>query len=135
MTSTLPSSTLPGTFGGVGLSQSRSRRLDYNASGVGALRRAFFLCPPITNTPPTEMILPALLQKLVGAFSFDFSWGNLVGILWEFFGPQKEKLKIFGGKYRSTFRKKIRSSKKIFRAKFALQTCHLKKYTGDGPSL
>ena len=39
-------------------------------------------------------------------------------------GPQ-EALKC-RGQFRSIFRKKLYSSKKGFRAKFALQTCHLK---------
>ena len=76
-------------------------------------------------------VLPALLQKLVGDF-FDFSQGNLEnlvgnleGIFRGFFLTHRTKLQKFRGKFRSIFRNKIRSSKKIFRAKFTLQTCHL----------
>ena len=78
------------------------------------------------HRPHRRCVLPALLQKFVGDF-FLFA-GNLCG---KFGGnfveiclPTKERLKI-SGKFRSILRKKIRSSIKIFRAKFALQTCHL----------
>ena len=39
----------------------------------------------------------------------------------------RTKAQNFRGKFRIIFRKKIRSSTKICRAKFPLQTCHLKK--------
>ena len=78
------------------------------------------------------IVLPALLQKLVGEFFFDFSQGNLEnlvgnleGIFWGFFLTHRTKAQTFRGKFRSIFRKKIRGSKNIFRAKFTLQTCHL----------
>ena len=77
------------------------------------------------------LVLPALLQKLVGEFFWFFAGkfgkfngkfgGNFPGI---FSDPQNKGSK-FSGKFRSIFRKKIRGSKKIFRAKFTLQTCHL----------
>ena len=77
------------------------------------------------------VVLPALLQKLVGEFFFDFSQGNLEnlvgnleGIFRGFFLTHRTKAQKFRGKFRSIFRKKIRGSKKIFRAKFTLQTCH-----------
>ena len=77
-------------------------------------------------------VLPALLQKLVGGF-FDSSQGNLEnlvgnleGIFRGFFLTHRTKAQKFRGKFWSIFRKKIRGSKKIFRAKFTLQTCHLK---------
>ena len=41
-----------------------------------------------------------------------------------FFLTHRTKAQKFRGKFRSIFRKKIRSSKKIFRAKFTLHTCH-----------
>ena len=44
-----------------------------------------------------------------------------------FFLTHRIKAQNFRGKFRSIFREKIRSSKKLFRAKFTLQTCHLKK--------
>ena len=76
---------------------------------------------------------PALLQKLVGEFFFDFSQGNLEnlvgnleGIFRGFCLTHRTKAQTFRGKFRSIFHKKIRGSKKIFRAKFTLQTCHLK---------
>ena len=50
-------------------------------------------------------------------------------ILREFAGlfrTNKIKAHIFRGKFRSIFLKNIDSSIKIFRAKIALQTCHLK---------
>ena len=69
--------------------------------------------------PSQKLFLPALLQKLVGDFFFDFSQGNLgnlvgnlVGILWGFFLTHRTKAQKFRGKFRSFFRKKIRSSKK-----------------------
>ena len=65
---------------------------------------------------------------------FDFSQGNLEnfvgnleGIFRGFFLTHRTKAQTFRGKFRSIFRKKIRGWKKIFRAKFTLQTCHLKK--------
>ena len=99
--------------------------------------------PPLSLNPygpkdgshlkPLTLILPALLQKLVGEFFFYFSLGNLEnlvgnleGILRGFFLTHRTKAQKFRGKFRSIFRKKIRGSKKIFRAKFTLQTCHLK---------
>ena len=63
---------------------------------------------------------------------FDFSQGNLEnvvgnleGILRDFFLTHRTEAQNFRGKFRSIFRKKIRSFKKIFRAKFTLQTCRL----------
>ena len=55
----------------------------------------------------------------------------MTGILLDFFsGPQKKYIYIyaqkFRGKFRSIFRDKFRSSKKIIRANFVLQTCHPK---------
>ena len=44
-----------------------------------------------------------------------------------YFRTNKIKAQTFWGYFRSMNRKKIRSPKKIFLAKFALQTCHLKK--------
>ena len=71
----------------------------------------------------SQIVLPALLQKLVGEF-FDFSQGilenfvgNLEGIFRGFFLTHRTKAQKFRGKFRSIFRKKIRGSKKIFRAK------------------
>ena len=61
-----------------------------------------------------------LLQKLVGELFWILGGkfgGNLVG----FFRTHKIKAQNF----RSIFREKIRASKKIFRANFVLQTCHL----------
>ena len=90
--------------------------------------------PPSQFTVCTSRftLLPALLQKLVGEFFFDFSQGNLEnlvgnleGIFRGIFLIHRTKAQNFRGKFRSIFRKKIRGSKKIFRAKFTLQTCHL----------
>ena len=67
-----------------------------------------------------KTILPALLQKLVGDYFLDF-FG------WEIWRTHRTKAKKCRGNSRSIFRKKIRSSIKIFRAKFTLQTRHLKK--------
>ena len=53
--------------------------------------------------------------------------GNLEGIFRGFFLTHRTKAQKFRGKFRSIFRTKIRGSKKIFRAKFTLQTCHLNK--------
>ena len=85
-----------------------------------------------------HFVLPALLQKLVGEFFFDFSHGNLEnlvgnleGIFQGFFLTHRTKAQKFRGKFRSIFRKKIRGSKKIFRAKFTLQTCHLNTSAGN----
>ena len=71
-------------------------------------------------------ILPALLQKLFGEF-FDFCreiwweiWRKFCGGIFLTNRAQKNR-----GQFRSIFRKKIRSSTIIFRAKFTLQTCHL----------
>ena len=86
------------------------------------------------------------MQKLVGD-CHDFSQSNLAGILRDFCSEREKKTKAlnFGEKFgaffskkirsstktfrakfaRSKFCKTIRSSTKIFRAKFALQTCHL----------
>ena len=52
--------------------------------------------------------------------------GNLEGIFRGCFLTHRTKAQKIRGKFRSIFRKKIRGSKKIFRAKFTLQTCHLK---------
>ena len=64
---------------------------------------------------------------------FDFSQGNLEnlvgnleGIFRGFFLTHRTKAQKFRGKLRSIFRKKLRGSKKTFRAKFTLQTWHLK---------
>ena len=62
-----------------------------------------------------------------GKFSGKFG-GNFPGI---FFLTHRTKAQKFRGKFRSIFRKKIRGSKKIFRAKFTLQTCHLNKTVFD----
>ena len=81
-----------------------------------------------------QELLPALLQKLVGEFFLIFRreifgkfsgkfGGNFAG----FFLTHRTEAQKFRGKLRSIFRNKIRSSKKIFRAKFTLQTCHLNK--------
>ena len=66
---------------------------------------------------------------------FDFSQGNLEnlvgnleGIFRGFFLIHRTKAHKFRGKFRSIFRTKIRSSKKIFRARFTLRTCHLNSF-------
>ena len=59
--------------------------------------------------------------------------GNLEGIFRGFFLTHRTKAQKFRGKFRSIFRKKIRGSKKIFRAKFTLQTCHLNMLGGAAP--
>ena len=55
--------------------------------------------------------------------------GNLEEIFRGFFLTHRTKAQKFPGEFRGEFRsilcKKIRGSKKIFRAKFTLQTCHL----------
>ena len=51
--------------------------------------------------------------------------GKFGGNFRDFFLTHRTKAQTFRGKFRSIFRKKIRSSKKIFRANFTLQTCHL----------
>ena len=63
---------------------------------------------------------------------FDFSQGNLEnlagnleGIFRGFFLTHRTKAQKFRGEFRSIFCTKIRGSKKIFCAKFTLQTCHL----------
>ena len=71
-----------------------------------------------------HFVLPALLQKLVGEF-FDFSPQNLTGIFERFFRNHKIKAKNDHGKLRSIFRKKLRSSKKIIRAKIGSADVHL----------
>ena len=58
----------------------------------------------------------------VHGFSGKFG-GNFPGI----FLTHRTKAQKIRGKFRSIFRKKIRGSKQFFRAKFTLQTCHLKK--------
>ena len=58
-----------------------------------------------------HFILPALLQKPVGDFLLIIPreiGRNFAGL----FGPTKKKAQMFGGKLRSLFRKKIRSSNK-----------------------
>ena len=61
--------------------------------------------------------------------------GNLEGIFRGFFLTHRTKAQKFRGKFRSIFHKKIRGSKrKIFRAKFTLQTCHLKDFLAFFPS-
>ena len=50
---------------------------------------------------------------------------NLVGNLAGFFLTHRIKAEHFWGKYRNIFRGNCRSSKKISRAEFTLQTCHL----------
>ena len=78
--------------------------------------------------------LPALLQKLVGEFFLIFAGkfgkfsGKFGGNFPGFSLTQRTKAQKIRGKFRSIFRKKIRGSKKIFRAKFTLQTCHLNVY-------
>ena len=71
--------------------------------------------------------LHALLQKLVGDF---FSKGKIGGKFGGnfagYFLSHRIKAQNYRGKFRSIFRKKIRSSEIILRAKFTLQTCHLK---------
>ena len=52
--------------------------------------------------------------------------GSLAGILRDFSDPQIKAQK-HRGKLRSIFREKLRSPKKIFRAKFVLQTRHPNK--------
>ena len=88
-----------------------------------------------------HIFLPALLQKLVGDFFLIFR-REIWKIQWEiwrefsgdFFLTHRTKAQKIRGKFRSIFRKKIRGSKKIFRAKFTLQTCHLNIFLelGDG---
>ena len=97
----------------------------------GFQKGGFGGCSPGTKTGTrarSPKLLPALLQKLVGEFFFDFSQGNLenlVGNLEGIFRGFFLTHRIKAQKFRSIFREKIRSSKKIFRAKFTLQTCHL----------
>ena len=83
-----------------------------------------------------SIFLLALLQKLVGNFFLIFR-REIREIWWEFwrefcgiFSDDRIKAQQFRGKFRGIFRKKIRSSKKIFRAKFTLQMCHLKVFQG-----
>ena len=86
--------------------------------------------PPSLSFPPLySPCAPAEARRWI---FFDFSqgnlenWvGNLEGIFRGFFLTHRTKAQNFGEKFRSIFRKKIRGSKKIFRAKFTLQTCHL----------
>ena len=56
-------------------------------------------------------------------------WRELSG---DFFWPTEQRLENLGEKFRSIFRKRIRGSKKIFRAKFTLQTHHLSKTSSLG---
>ena len=66
-----------------------------------------------------------LFRFFAGKFGRNFGGkfgGNFVGI----FLTHRIKAQKFRGKFRSIFGKKILSSKKIFRAKVTLQTCHLK---------
>ena len=58
-------------------------------------------------------VFPALLQKLVGDFLFfDFSHGDLAGILRDFLLTHRIKAHDCRGKFWGIFRKKIRSSEK-----------------------
>ena len=77
------------------------------------------VCKPLVLK--TYMFLPALLQKLVGEFFFDFSQGNLEnlvgnleGIFRGFFLTHRTKAQQFWGKLRSVFRKKFVARKKSF---------------------
>ena len=93
------------------------------------LHRCDFSPPQSVNTSPCA---PAEARRWIffwffagkfGKFSGKFG-GNFAG----FFLTHRTKAQKFRGKFRSIFCNKIRSSKKIFRAKFTLQTCHLNKY-------
>ena len=62
---------------------------------------------------------------------FDFWEGSLAGILRIFSDPQN-KGSTFWGKLRCIFREKFRSTKKICRVKFVLQTCRDREYQSQG---
>ena len=77
------------------------------------------------------MDVPALLQQLVGDFFLIFG-REILREIWRefciyFLDPQNKGSKI-RGKFWSIFREKIRNSKKLFHAKFALQVCHTKNH-------
>ena len=59
------------------------------------------------KVPNNIFFLPALLQKLVSDFFFDFWEGNFVGtlagILRDFFGPTKDRLNNFGENFVAFF--------------------------------
>ena len=64
---------------------------------------------------------------IVGDFFFFFEGKfrrKFGGTFRDIFDPMKIKTQTFRGQFRSIFRGKFRSSKKIFRANFVLQTCH-----------
>ena len=79
-----------------------------------------------------NLLLPALLQKLVGEFLLIFRRGNLTGmlagLLRDFSEPPKEGSNIFGGNSGAFFVRKFVAPKKFFRAKSTLQMCHLKTF-------
>ena len=78
------------------------------------------VCSPCAPAEARQWIF-LIFRREFGNFSGKFG-GNFPGI----FLTHRTKAQTFRGKFRSIFRKKIRGSKKIFRAKFTLQTCHLK---------
>ena len=98
--------------------------------------REFNLAWHFQTTPISSPCAPAEARRW---FFFDFSQrnleslvGNLAGNYPGFFLTHRTKPRKFRGNYRSIFREKIRSSKKIFRAKLTLQTCHLNNFR-DAP--
>ena len=73
------------------------------------------------KTKKAKIVLPALLQKLVGDFFFDFSQGNLEnlvgnlqGISGDFFWPTEQRLKHFGENSGAFFVRKFVARKKSF---------------------
>ena len=79
-------------------------------------------CSPCAPAEARRWIFFWFFAGKFGKFSGKFG-GNFAG----FFLTHRTKAQKFRGKLRSILRNKIRSSKKIFRAKFTLQTCHLNK--------
>ena len=122
------------------------RGTDGPVSGTGPLlieRKPLFsgpkAHPKYRNTKKTRRVHTNFFEKFARTFAcFPVTWvrnpvrivqkktcSDDFFILGGFFRVDSRK---FRGKFRGIFRKKIRSSNKnIFRAKFTLQTCHLKK--------
>ena len=83
-----------------------------------------------SDVPPKRKRSPCASAEARRWFFFIFrreTWWEIWRVFCGFFLTHTIKAQKFREKFRSSFRTKIRSSKNIFRAKFTLHTCHLKK--------
>ena len=95
-------------------------------TGTGTLWNLVRNClTPSTPDPIYSPCTPAEARRRFFFLFFEGNFvGNLAGILRDFFGPTKGRLKDFGENFGAFFVRKFVAPKTYFVPKFALQTCH-----------